>query len=79
MTWTAEHAADAAAQGWGVFDVWCENQWRAMIMPLKFSSKVPNVQAMTNHVIAVARVSHDGLAVAALREVAARNMQRGKR
>lgn len=78
MTWTAEQTADAAAQGWGVYDVWCENQWRAMILPVKFSSKVPNAQAMMNHIIAVARVTQDGLAIAALREVAARNMQAKK-
>ena len=77
--WTEEHAASAAAQGWGVYDVWCESHWQAMILPVKFSAKVPNAQAMTNHVIAVARVSQDGLAIAALREIAARNVQRGKK
>ena len=66
--WTQEHAEAARRQGWGVFDVWTGKSWKAVVLPLSFTSTMPHAHAMLNMVVQNAQM-RDALCITALRHV----------
>jgi hypothetical protein len=66
--WTKAQQNEAQGQGWGVFDVWTGTALRPMVLPLKFTPKMPHATAMLRIVISQAR-ARDPLCIAALQHI----------
>ena len=69
MVWTAEHQKRANAEGWGIYDVATNKGMRFMALPLQFSQRCPNAEALQHAIVESAR-SRNALAMAALKHIA---------
>jgi hypothetical protein len=72
MVWTKEHAQEAAAKGWGVFEVVEGKKVQSMLLPLQFNDICPHAANLSARVVAAAR-ARDQLSLDALRHISQMN------